>query len=147
MSLIVGVNPSNTLQNCETTAAGHLKVDLASSGGGAISANVDVTGNSIGLATQATLAANGAIQSDIKTEVTSMDSKITACNTGAVVVASSALPTGASTEATALLAEAHLGTIDTSTATASTTLNWYLRQTSRRLRATHYGEFTFRSSC
>ncbi len=122
MSLIVGVNPSNTLQNCETTAAGHLKVDLASSGGGAISANVDVTGNSIGLATQATLAANGAIQSDIKTEVTSMDSKITACNTGAVVVASSALPTGASTEATALLAEAHLGTIDTSTATASTTL-------------------------
>lgn len=166
-SLIVGVNPSNALQNCEVTAAGHLKMDIASSGGGALAANVDVTGNTIGLATSAnqstgnsslaTIAgdttsldskvtacntgavaissnsdttkatstlqtAGNASLTTIAGDTTSLDSKVTACNTGAVVVSSSALPTGASTEATALLAEAHLGTIDTSTATASTTL-------------------------
>ena len=62
MSLIVGVNPSNEIQSCETTAAGHLKVDLASSGGGAIAANVDITGNTVGLATSANQStANGSL--------------------------------------------------------------------------------------
>ena len=49
------------------------------------------------------------------TKLTSLDGKVTACDTGSVTVASSALPTGASTEATLLLAEAHLGNIDTQT--------------------------------
>ncbi len=66
-------------------------------GAGAAAVNIQDGGNSItidaaslplptGAATEATLA--------------SIDSKITACNTGAVTVASSALPTGAATEAT-----------------------------------------------
>ncbi len=44
----------------------------------------------------------------------SIDGKVTACNTGAVTVAASALPTGAATEA------GHLATIDASTATTAT---------------------------
>lgn len=165
--LIVGVNPSNVVQNCEVTAAGHLKMDIASSGGGALSANVDVTGNSIGLATSANQSTGNASLATIAGDTTSLDSKVTACNTGAVAIASnsdttkatstlqtagnaslttiagdttsldakvvvcntagvivtgSALPSGAATEATLSAAEAHLGTIDTSTATASTTL-------------------------
>ncbi len=186
MSSIVGVNPSNALQNCETTAAGHLKVDLASSGGGALSANVDITGNSIGIATSAnqstansslsTIASNSTslaatvsgneLQVDVITsalpsgaatestlstalgELQTMDASLSSIQSnvatsalqsagnsslatiaGAVSgsevqvdVITSALPSGAATESTLSNAEAHLGTIDTSTATASTTL-------------------------
>jgi len=153
MSLIVGVNPSNDLKNCEVDASGHLKVDIASSGGGALAANVDVTGNSIGLATQATLATLDAKVTAVNTgavvissnsdttkatstlqtvgntslatiagDTTSLDGKVVVCNTAGVIVTGSALPTGAATEVTLAAAEAHLGTIDTSTATASTTL-------------------------
>ena len=60
-------------------------------------------------------------------DTTSLDGKVTACNTGAVTVAVSALPAGASTEATLatvhghvdaldaelVLVHAHIGTIDT----------------------------------
>ena len=49
----------------------------------------------------------------IKGDTTSLDSKITACNTGAVVVSSSALPTGATLEATQLLVKASVASIDT----------------------------------
>jgi len=45
-------------------------------------------------------------------DTTSIDGKITACNTGAVVVSSSALPSGAATQSTLNDAEVHLGSID-----------------------------------
>lgn len=54
MSLVLGKNPSNELKEIELTNSGLLKVDVAGSSG-TVAANVDVTGNSIGLATEATL--------------------------------------------------------------------------------------------
>jgi len=45
-------------------------------------------------------------------DTTSIDGKITACNTGAVVISSSALPSGAATQSTLNDAEVHLGSID-----------------------------------
>jgi hypothetical protein len=57
MSLVLGKNASNELKEINLTNTGFLKVDLAGSSGGAIEANVDITGNSIGLATEATLSA------------------------------------------------------------------------------------------
>ncbi len=52
MSLIFGQNTSNQLQPAQMDASNNLKVDLAGSSGGAISANVDVVGNTVGLATE-----------------------------------------------------------------------------------------------
>jgi hypothetical protein len=72
--------------------------------------------------TGAVVVSSGAItetnSTAILSDTASLDSKITACNTGAVVIASGtiSLPTGAATEATLSASEAHLGTIDTSTA-------------------------------
>lgn len=54
MSLVLGKNPSNELKEIELTNSGLLKVDVAGSSG-TVSANVDITGNSIGLATEATV--------------------------------------------------------------------------------------------
>ena len=127
-----------------TDASGHLQVDVLSGGGGgtqfAGEATLATTGtgtamigrDNTGTARLVAVDTAGNIQMDIvgnadttkatstlqtagNASLTSVDGKITACNTGAVVVSSSALPTGASTEATALLAEAHLGNIDTAT--------------------------------
>ncbi len=69
------------------TTSGALSVDVVSmSGGGDASA-----------ANQTTMITSlGVIEGD----TTSLDAKVTACNTGAVVVSSSALPSGASSEAT-----------------------------------------------
>ena len=107
MSLIVGVNPSNALQSCETTAAGHLKVDLASSGGGALSANVEVTGNTVGLSTSAN-------QSSMISSLATLAGAVSGSEVQVDVI-TSALPSGAATEATLSAAEIHLGNIDTAT--------------------------------
>jgi hypothetical protein len=60
-----------------------------------------------GAATEATLAALAAEDFATQTTLAALNAKVTACNTGAVVVSSSALPTGAATETTlaALAAE------------------------------------------
>jgi len=60
---------------------------------GSSKVNVNISSDAAGLATQVTAAA-------IAGDTTSIDGKITACNTGAVVVSSSALPSGAATEST-----------------------------------------------
>jgi len=142
-SLIVGVNPSNALQNCEVTAAGHLKMDIASSSG-TLAANVDVTGNSIGLATSsnqstansslATLAgavSGSEFQVDVITSAlpsgaaTESSLSTVANNTTALAAAvsgnefqvdviTSALPSGAATESTLGSALGELQTMDTS---------------------------------
>ena len=49
----------------------------------------------------------------IKGDTTSLDSKVTACNTGAVVISSSVLPTGAATEAKQDVIETTLTAIET----------------------------------
>ena len=110
--LIVGVNPSNALQNCEVTAAGHLKMDIASSGGGAL--NVDVTGNTVGLATSANQSTGNASLSTIASNSTTLAGAVSG-NELQVDVITSALPSGAATEATLSAAEVHLGAIDTAT--------------------------------
>jgi hypothetical protein len=107
MSLIVGVNPSNALQSGEVTAAGHLKVDIASSGGGALAANVDVTGNTIGLSTSAN-------QSSMISSLATLAGAVSGSEVQVDVI-TSALPSGAATEATLSAAEVHLGAIDTAT--------------------------------
>ena len=120
MSLVLGLNPSNELTPMELDNSGNLKVNLAgSSHSGSI--NVDITGNTVGLATSAN-------QSTVITNTGNIDTNTTQISTDCSTIAgavsgtemqcdivSSALPTGAATEATLLLAEAHLGNIDTAT--------------------------------
>ncbi len=80
---------------------GHLHVECLTSAlptGGATEAKQDA-----GIVHLATIAG----------DTTSLDGKVTTCNTGAVVVSSSALPTGPATQPTLADAEAHLGNIDT----------------------------------
>jgi hypothetical protein len=66
-------------------------------------------------ATETTLAlvATEATQETVHDHVHSIDSKITACNTGAVTIAGSALPGGAATEATLGTVHGHVESIDT----------------------------------
>jgi len=92
--------------NTVTTAAGVVHrqvVSLASSdttgtylGFNSDSAKVYLTNTSLPLPTGAS---TSALQTTGNNSLSSIDSKITAVNTGAVVVSSSALPTGASTSA------------------------------------------------
>ena len=115
MSLVLGKNGSNELKEINLTNSGNLKVDLAGSSGGAIAANVDITGNTIGISTSALQTSGNASLTTIAGDTTSMDAKITACDTGAVVVSSSALPAGAATDAVLQSADSYLGTIATDT--------------------------------
>ena len=121
MSLIVGVNPSNSLQNCETTAAGHLKVDIASSGGGALAANVDITGNTAAIATAANQVTGNASLATLAGAVSGSEVQ---CD-----IVTSALPSGAATEATLAAAEVHLGAIDTATSSIQSNVATSANQT------------------
>ena len=85
MSLVLGKNASNELKEINLTNTGFLKVDLAGSSGGAISADVDITGNSIGLATditlnsrasEATLLSIDSYQSTISTDIGDLNLKV-----------------------------------------------------------------------
>lgn len=87
---------ANTLLPVQGTVADGLLVNLG--------ANNDVTVAGVSTAANQTseialLTTIDADTGNIATSTASIDGKITACNTGAVVVASSALPTGASTAA------------------------------------------------
>ncbi len=88
-------------------ADGHLQVDCLSSAlpsGGATAAKQDIQETSLN-------AIQGAAEST-DTNVTAIAENFTACDTGAVVISSSALPSGAATQATLNDAEVHLGSID-----------------------------------
>ena len=122
MSLIVGVNPSNDLQNCEVDSSGHLKVDIASSGGGALAANVDVTGNTVGLSTSAN-------QSSMISSLATLAGAVSGSEVQVDVI-TSALPSGAATEATLSAAEVHLGAIDTATSSIQSNVATSALQTS-----------------
>ena len=67
-------------------------------------------------------AATSANQTTANASLSSIDGKITAVNTGAVVISSSALPTGAATEAKQDTANSSLSNIDTSTSGMSAKL-------------------------
>ena len=108
--------------NTVTTAAGVVHrqvVSLASSdttgtylGFNSDSAKVYLTNTSLPLPTGAS---TSALQTTGNNSLSSIDSKITAVNTGAVVVSSSALPTGASTAANQTTGNSSLSSIDTKT--------------------------------
>lgn len=108
--------------NTVTTAAGVVHrqvVSLASSdttgtylGFNSDSAKVYLTNTSLPLPTGAS---TSALQTTGNNSLSSIDSKITAVNTGAVVVSSSVLPTGASTEANQTTGNSSLSSIDTKT--------------------------------
>ncbi len=82
-------------------ADGHQQIDVV--GGGF---------SSTGLATSALQTTGNTSLSTIAGDTTSIDGKITACNTGAVVVSSSALPTGAATSSNQTTANTHLSEIE-----------------------------------
>lgn len=75
---------------------------------------VDVVSSALpsGAATAANQATANASLSVIEGDTTSLDGKVTACDTGNVTVASSALPTGAATAANQATANASLSTIE-----------------------------------
>jgi len=108
--------------NTVTTAAGVVHrqvVSLASSdttgtylGFNSDSAKVYLTNTSLPLPTGAS---TSALQTTGNDSLSSIDSKITAVNTGAVVVSSSVLPTGASTSALQTTGNSSLSSIDTKT--------------------------------
>ncbi len=99
---VAGVDASNNVKTVVNNASGASAVNIQDGGN---SITVDATSLPLptGAATEATLA--------------SIDSKITACNTGAVTVASSALPTGAATEATLASIDGNITTCDTGNVT------------------------------
>jgi hypothetical protein len=76
------------------------------------SAKVYLTNTSLPLPTGA---ATSALQTTGNNSLSSIDSKITAVNTGAVVVSSSVLPTGAATSALQTTGNSSLSSIDTKT--------------------------------
>ena len=115
MSLILGKNTSNELQPCQMDSFNNIKVDLAGSSGGAISADVTIVADSVGLSTSALQTSGNASLTTIASDTTSVDSKITFCNTNATVISSSALPAGAATDAVLQSADSYLGTIATDT--------------------------------
>ena len=108
--------------NTVTTAVGIVHrqvVSLASSdttgtylGFNSDSAKVYLTNTSLPLPTGAS---TSALQTTGNNSLSSIDSKITAVNTGAVVVSSSVLPTGASTAANQTTGNSSLSSIDTKT--------------------------------
>jgi len=80
---------------------------------------IDATVSASALPTGAATAAN---QSTANASLSSIDGKITAVNTGAVVISSSALPSGAATSAKQDTGNTSLGNIDTSTSGMSAKL-------------------------
>lgn len=102
-SLNLALNSSGEPTPLNINALGEL---IVTTGGGGGTTNVDVVGNTIGLATEATVAT-------LATQATlaNLDSKVTAVDTGAVVVSSSALPSGASTSALQTTGNTSLATI------------------------------------
>ena len=94
---VLAEGPTDTLQALQVDASKHLQVDIAA--------------DSAGLATASNQSTANASLSTIEGDTTSIDGKITACDTGAVVVSSSALPSGAATAANQTTANASLATI------------------------------------
>ena len=98
-TLELGYDYSNNITRAVSVdATGKLEVVSSGGGGG-------------GDATAANQVLQLAQETIIAGDTTSLDTKITACDTGAVVVSSSALPTGASTSALQTTGNASLATI------------------------------------
>ena len=128
----VAVTSSALPTGAATAAAqtdGSQKSQLVDAGGEActvtggkldVNASIDTTGlatSALQTSSEALLTTIDADTGTIASDTTSIDGKITACNTGDVTVSSSALPTGAATAALQTSSEALLTTIDADTST------------------------------
>ena len=111
MSLVLGKNPSNELKEIELTNSGLLKVDVAGSSG-TVAANVDVTGNTIGLATSAAQSSGNASLATLAGAVSGTEFQVD--------VVSSALPSGAATSAAQSSGNASLASLVSANATETT---------------------------
>ena len=111
MSLVLGKNPSNELKEIELTNSGLLKVDVAGSSG-TVAANVDITGNTIGLATSAAQSSGNASLATLAGAVSGPEFQVD--------VISSALPSGAATSAAQSSANASLASLVSANATETT---------------------------
>jgi len=86
MSLILAKNPSNDLQECNVNNAGDLKVNLSTSSA-TIDANVDITGNTVGIATSALQSTGNASLASLvsanatETTLSSVDTSTTSIDT------------------------------------------------------------------
>lgn len=105
-SLNLAINPSNNLQGIKVDSNGNLKVDVSASSS-SHTQNVDVVANTVGLATAANQVSGNASLATLAGAVAGGEVQVD--------VITSALPSGAATEATLAAAEAHLGNIDTAT--------------------------------
>jgi sorbitol-specific phosphotransferase system component IIA len=92
-----------------TKLAGGLPTALSASGNLKVSIEESSAGGDATLAEQQTQTAHLSV---IEGDTTSIDGKVVACNTGAVVVSTSALPTGASTSALQTTGNSSLSSID-----------------------------------
>jgi len=112
-NLCLARDTSGDLQSLNINSSGELIVTTAGGGG---TTNVDVVANTIGLATEATLG-NVATESSLllvasESTLSTLDGKVTAVDTGNVTIASSALPSGASTSALQTSGNASLTTLE-----------------------------------
>jgi hypothetical protein len=89
--------------------AGGLPTSLSASGNLKISIEESSAGGDASLAEQQTQTAHLAV---IEGDTTSLDGKVVACNTGAVVISSSALPAGGATSALQTTGNSSLSSID-----------------------------------
>jgi len=100
----------------QLTVDGKLKTDSAGGGGGGdASAANQVTGNASLASIDGKFTTLNAKDFATETTLSSLNGKVTACNTGAVTISSSVLPTGAATESTLSFISSQLGSIDTNT--------------------------------
>jgi len=103
--VIAGITSANVQQTVEVNASGHVHV---ADGGGSLTVDATSWPLPTGAATEVTLSA--------------LNGKVTACNTGAVTISSSALPAGAATEATLSALNGKVTACDTGSVTISTAL-------------------------
>jgi hypothetical protein len=114
---IAGVDGSGNAQALKTTTGGLLEINVLSAPTTAVTGTFWQATQPVSLASVplATNAATAAYQASIDATLTSLNGKVTAVNTGAVVVSSSALPSGAATSAKQDTGNTSVASIDTKT--------------------------------
>lgn len=98
-TVVAGLTTGNIVQALETNSSGQLSI---TDGGGSITVDGTVASTQSGAWNITNISGTVSLPTGAATESTlsALNAKVTAVNTGAVVVSSSALPTGAATETT-----------------------------------------------
>lgn len=114
-TLIAAENPSGDLTPLQVSASGDLLVEINSETSGLATSSNQATQITEAQSTNTKLDTLNAKDFATQTTLAALNAKVTAVNTGAVVVSSSALPTGAATAANQVTANNSLSSIETST--------------------------------